>query len=142
MERTDYIEKREDIISNIETLHSYLHGESGEDYKQWAVDKLKRGKNMVVEVIDSHICFAPSSFVGYLNNTREKHDDKHGDGKDTDKKIKQYYYQVSNENLDNLMQSELSKYEESSADKKYWIPNDTTVEDIGWPVSLMTTIGK
>ena len=39
MERTDYIEKREDIISNIETLYSYLHGESGEDYKQWAVDK-------------------------------------------------------------------------------------------------------
>lgn len=130
MERTDYIEKREDIISNIETLYSYLHGESGEDYKQWAVDKLKRGKNMVVEVIGGHICFAPSRFAGYLNNTREKHDENHGDGTDTDKKIKQYYYQVSNENLDNLMQSELSKYEESSADKKYWIPNDTTVEDI------------
>lgn len=70
MERTDYIEKREDIISNIETLYSYLHGESGEDYKQWAVDKLKRGKNMVVEVIDGHICFAPSRFVGYLNKPK------------------------------------------------------------------------
>lgn len=80
MERTDYIEKREDIISNIETLYSYLHGESGEDYKKWAVDKLKRGKNMVVEVINGHICFAPSRFVGYLNNTREKHDDNHGNG--------------------------------------------------------------
>ena len=52
MKRTDYIEKREDVISNIKTLHSYLHGESGEDYKQWAIDELKRGKNMVVEVID------------------------------------------------------------------------------------------
>ena len=27
MKRTDYIETREDIISNIETLYSYLHGE-------------------------------------------------------------------------------------------------------------------
>jgi 5-methylcytosine-specific restriction protein B len=130
MERTDYIEKREDIISNIETLYSYLHGESGEDYKQWAVDKLKLGKNMVVEVIDGHICFAPSRFVGYLNNTKEKHDDNPGDGKDTDKRINQYYQKVADERLDALMQAELSKYEEASANKKYWIPNDTTVEDI------------
>ncbi len=130
MERTDYIEKREDIISNIETLYSYLHGESGEDYKQWAVDKLKRGKNMVVEVFDGHICFAPSRFVGYINNTKEKHDENYGDGTDTDKKIKQYYQKVSDERLDNLMQSELAKYDEYSANKKYWIPNDITVEDI------------
>ena len=115
MERTDYIEKREDIISNIETLYSYLHGESSEDNKQWAVDKLKRGKNMVVEVIDGHICFAPSRFVGYINNTREKHDENHGDGTDTDNRIKQYYQKVADERLDALMQAELSKYEEASA---------------------------
>lgn len=130
MERTDYIEKREDIISNIETLYSYLHGESGEDYKQWAVYKLKRGKNMVVEVIDGHICFAPSRFVGYINNTKDKHDENHGDGTDTDKKINQYYQKVADERLDALMQAELSKYEEASASKKYWIPNGMTIEDI------------
>lgn len=130
MERTDYIETREDIISNIETLYSYLHGESGEDSMSWAVDKLKRGKNMVVEVINDQICFAPSRFVGYQSNTKEKHEANHGDGTDTDNRIKQYYQKVSDERLDALMQSELSKYEESSANKKYWIPNDTTVEDI------------
>ena len=130
MERTDYIKKREDIISNIETLYSYLHGESGEDYKQWAIDRLKLGKNMVVEVIDGHICFAPSRFAGYLNNTREKHDDNHGDGTDTDNRIKQYYQKVADERLDTIMQTELSKYEEASANKKYWIPNDATIEDI------------
>lgn len=130
MERTDYIETREDIISNIETLYSYLHGESGEDSMSWAVDKLKRGKNMVVEVINDKICFAPSRFVGYQSNTKEKHEANHGDGTDTDNRIKQYYQKVSDERLDTLMQSELSKYEESSANKKYWIPNDTTIEDI------------
>lgn len=130
MERTDYIEKHEDIISNIETLYSYLHGESGEDYKQWAVDKLKRGKNMVVEVIDNHICFAPSRFVGYLNNTREKHDENHGDGTDTDSVLKMYYNKVQDGRLDFILQKELTKHGESCAEKKYWIHDDTTVEDI------------
>lgn len=130
MERTDYIEKREDIISNIETLYSYLHGESGEDHKQWAIDRLKLGKNMVVEVINGHICFAPSRFVGYLNNTREKNEEKPGNGTDTDKVLKTYYNKVLDGRLDFILQKELAKHGESCAEKKYWIYNETTVEDI------------
>lgn len=130
MERTDYIETREDIISNIKTLYSYLHGNSGEDYKSWAIEKLRLGRNMVIEIIDGHVCFGPSRFVGYLSNTKDKHDVNHGDGKDTDKRIKQFYQKVADDRLDALMHSELSKYEESSTSKKYWIPNDMTVEDI------------
>lgn len=130
MLRTDYIEKREDIISNIETLYSYLHGTSGEDYKQWAIDKLKLGKNMVVEVIDGHICFAPSRFVGYLNNTKDKHDENHGDGTDTDNILKTYYNKIQDGRLDFILQRELAKHGESSTEKKYWIHNDTNVEEI------------
>lgn len=85
---------------------------------------------MVIEIIDGHVCFGPSRFVGYLSNTKEKHDVNHGDGKDTDKRIKQFYQKVADDRLDAFMHSELSKYEESSASKKYWIPNDMTVEDI------------
>lgn len=130
-ERTDYIEKREDIISNIETLCSYLYGERGEDYKQWAVDKLKRGKNMVVEIIDGRICFAPSRFVGYINNTKEKHDEDHGDGTDTDRVINQtYYIKRQDGRLDSILQKELAKHGESCAGKKYWIHAETSVEDI------------
>lgn len=130
MERTDYIETREDIIYNIKTLYSYLHGDSGEDYKSWAIEKLRLGRNMVIEIIDGHVCFGPSKFVGYQGNTKDKHDDFPGNGTDTDNKIKRFYQKVADERLDTLMQSELSKYEESSASKKYWIPNDMTVEDI------------
>ena len=130
MERTDYIKKREDIISNIETLYSYLHGESGEDYKQWAIDRLRLGKNMVVEVINGHICFAPSRFVGYLNNTREKNEEKPGNGTDTDKVLKTYYNKVLDCRLDFILHKELAKHGESCAEKKYWIYNETTVEDI------------
>ena len=130
MVRTDYIEKREDVISNIATLYSYLYGESGEDYKQWAIDRLKLGKNMVVEVINGHICFAPSRFVGYLNNTREKNEEKPGNGTDTDKVLKTYYNKVLDGRLDFILQKELAKHGESCAEKKYWIYNETTVEDI------------
>lgn len=130
MERTDYIQTHEDIISNIETLYFYLHGESGEDNKLWAVDKLKRGKNMVVEVIDGHICFAPSRFVGYINNTKEKHEENHGDGTDTDNVLKTYYNKIQDGRLDFILQKELAKHGESSAEKKYWIYNETSVEDI------------
>ena len=130
MTRTYYIETREDIISNIKTLYSYLHGDSGEDYKSWAIEKLRLGRNMVIEIINGHVCFGPSRFVGYLSNTKEKHDVNHGDGKDTDKRIKQFYQKVADNRLEALMHSELSKYEESSTSKKYWIPNDMEIEDI------------
>lgn len=130
MERTDYIETREDIISNIETLYSYLHGDSGEESMLWAVDRLKRGKNMVVEVINNHIFFAPSRFVGYINNTKDKHEENHGNGTDTDNVLKEFYNKIQDGRLDAVFQRELSKYNESSAEKRYWIHKDTTVEEI------------
>lgn len=63
------------------------------------------------------ICFAPSRFVGYLNNSKEKHEENHGDGTQTDEKIKAYYQKVQDERLDLLFQNELSKYGVSSNQK-------------------------
>ena len=130
MKRTDYIETREDIISNIETLYSYLHGGSGKESMLWAVDRLKRGKNMVVEVINNHIFFAPSRFVGYINNTKDKHEENHGNGTDTDNVLKEYYNKIQDGRLDAVLQCELLKYNESSAEKRYWIYKDTNVEEV------------
>lgn len=130
MDRYDFIETREDIILNIKTLFSYLEGKQGDEYRIWAVEKMVRGKNFVVEIIDSKICFAPSRFVGYVNNTKDKHEEKHGDGTQTDDKIKAYYQKIQDNRLDVLFQKELSKYDVSSGKKKYWIANDTTVDDI------------
>lgn len=105
MDRSDFIETREDIILNIKTLYSYLKGEQGDEYKTWAVDKMTRGKNFVVEIIDSKLCFAPSRFVGYLNNTIDKHNENHGDGTQTDEKIKAYYQKIQDKRLDVLFQN-------------------------------------
>ena len=117
MDRYDFIETQEDIVFNIRTLYSYLQGEQGDEYKSWAIEKMIRGKNYVVEIIDSMICFAPSRFVGYLNNSKEKHEENHGDGTQTDEKIKAYYQKVQDERLDLLFQNELSKYGVSSNQK-------------------------
>lgn len=130
MERSDFIKTKDDIIRNIMTLYSYFKGELGDEYKNWAIDKMVRGKNFVVEVIDSKICFAPSRFVGYIDNSKDKHDENHGDGTQTDEKIKIYYNKIQDERLDLLLQNELLKYGASSGEKKYWIAKDATVDDI------------
>lgn len=114
MDRIDFIETRDDIIRNIKTLYSYLDGEYGDEYKTWAVDKMVQGKNFVVEIIDSKVCFAPSRFVGYLDNSKDKHEKNHGDGRQTDEKIRSYYQKIQDERLDYLFQNELSKYAVSS----------------------------
>jgi MoxR-like ATPase len=130
MKRTDFIQTREDIIANIKTLYSYLNGDFGDDYKAWAVDKMKRGHNFVVEIIDGKVCFAPSRFVGYLNNTKEKHEQNHGDGTQTDDQIKAYYKLYVDNRLDELFQKETSKFGVFSGNKKYWLLDGVTVEDI------------
>jgi len=130
MDRYDFIETKDDIVRNIMTLYSYLKGELGDEYKNWAVGKMIRGKNFVVEVIDSKVCFAPSRFVGYLDNSKDKHEENRGDGTQTDEKIKSYYQKIQDERLDFLFQNELSKYGVSSGEKKYWIAKDTAVDDI------------
>ena len=51
MDRDDFIKNREDIITNIKTLYSYLNGEQSDEYKNWAIEKMARGKNFVVEMV-------------------------------------------------------------------------------------------
>lgn len=130
MERTDFISTREEVIRNICTMYSYLDGAYGEDDKQWAIDKMKRGRNYVVEVIDGRLSFCPSRFAGYIDNSRTKHDDNHGDGTETDSKLKEFYNKVEDERLDNCLLSEMKKYDCFTGSKKYWIPKDSTVETL------------
>jgi 5-methylcytosine-specific restriction protein B len=129
MDRIDFINTRNDVIANVKTLYSYLQGNKEED-KKWAIDKLKNGKNYVIEIIDHHICFAPSRFVGYLNNSIAKHTENHGDGTQTDAILSKLYQEVTDNQLDKIFQQELSQYGISTGNKRYWIPRGSTVEDI------------
>ena len=72
MERTDFIENRIDVVKNIYTLYSYAKSTVTED-KEWALQRFRQGRWYVVEPFGDTLLFAPSRFVGYKNNTREKH---------------------------------------------------------------------
>ena len=127
----ELIETREDVIANIKTLYSYLNNESDIDSYEWAIERLSKGKNYVVEIIDSHICFAPSRFVGYKKNTKKKHSgENQGDGKETDPQLKKLYKIVQDGRLDELFQLEIRQYGLSSGSKKYFISKDMTVDEI------------
>ena len=130
MDRYDFIETREDVIDNIKTLYSYLNNESDNETYQWATGIFKNGRIYVIEIIDSHVCFAPSRFVGYKENSKLKHQENHGDGNQTNDVLKEFYQRVQDERLDNLFQRELSHFDLNAGSKKYWIPNEVTVEDI------------
>lgn len=130
MDRNDFIETREDIVQNIKTLYSYLDGKVDNEHKDWAIQRMSQGKNYVIEVVDSQIYFAPSRFVGYVDNTMEKHDANPGNGTETDNKIKNFYQKVQDVKLDALLQKAMSEYGIVVGAKKYWISKDTTVDDI------------
>lgn len=130
MDRNDFIETREDIVQNIKTLYSYLDGKVDSEHKDWAIQRMSQGKNYVIEVVDSQIYFAPSRFVGYVDNTMEKHEANPGNGTETDKKIKNFYQKVQDVKLDALLQKSMSEYSIVVGAKKYWISKDTTVDDI------------
>ncbi len=130
MERLDYIESRNDVIHNIKTLYSYLNDGNDDEIYQWAASRMKNGRMYVVEIIDSHICFGPSRFVGYKDNTIEKHKENHGDGSKTNDVLKEFYEKVEDERLDLLFQKELARYDLFAGSKKYWIPQNTTINDI------------
>ncbi len=130
MDRNDLIETREDIVQNIKTLYSYLDGKVDSEHKDWAIQRMSQGKNYVIEVVDSQIYFAPSRFVGYVDNTMEKHEANPGNGTETDNKIKNFYQKVQDAKLDALLQKAMSEYDIVVGPKKYWISKDTMVDDI------------
>lgn len=130
MDRLDFIESRNDVIQNINTLYSYLDGGGDDEIYQWAASRLKNGRMYVVEIIDSYICFGPTRFVGYKENSIEKHQENHGDGNQTNDVLKKFYQKVEDYRLDSIFQKELAKYDIYAGSKKYWIPKDTTIEEI------------
>lgn len=118
MDRSDFIESRNDVINNIKTLYSYLNGEKGTSYQSWAIDRMKLGANFVVEIIEKHIYFSPSRFTGYKDNNKKKHEASYRDGRDTDKIFKRHYKLITDERINNLFQEHISQYGLSTAPQK------------------------
>jgi hypothetical protein len=81
------IENKEQLIANINTLEGYLT--EGDDYSGSEAKLLiKRGTCFVAYHINNELRFAPSRFIGYINNKLDKHSaSTEKDGRETNKLI-------------------------------------------------------
>ena len=132
MDENSYIECRKDVQENILTLYSYLQNEEEEYYYEWAKERLSQGRNFVVEAIDGKLYFAPSRFVGYKQNSLEKHENNSGkSGTETDKELKRFYKLIDVESsLDDYFIETLAQYGKTKTSWKFWIPKDSNIEEI------------
>ena len=74
------------IVQNIETVENYLTNENSDEQLKIATF-IKRGTCFVAYQIDNEIRFAPSKFLGYVNNSLEKHIPSETDGRQTNTMI-------------------------------------------------------
>ena len=76
-----------DILTNILKLEKYRFSKENEEVEYYK-GLIKRGTCFVATKINKKINFAPSRFIGYLDNDMEKHDaNKTKDGRVTNPKI-------------------------------------------------------
>ena len=131
MERTDFVENRIDVVKNIYTLYSYTRSTVTED-REWALQRFKKGKWYVVEPFGDTLLFAPSRFVGYKNNTREKHTSNHGDGTQTNDKFKELklYREIVDDYLSEQFEYFMSSLGIEKDSAKFLIPYNLDVSDL------------
>lgn len=131
MERTDFIESRVDVVKNIYTLYSYANSSEAED-KEWAIQRFSKGKWFVVEPFGNTLLFAPSRFVGYKNNTREKHISNYGDGTQTNKKLCELslYKEMSDEYLSEQFKCFMNTLGIEREVAKFFVPYNYDINDL------------
>lgn len=131
MERTDFIENRIDVVKNIYTLYSYAKSTVSED-KEWALQRFKQGKWYVVEPFGNTLLFAPSRFVGYKNNNREKHTFNHGDGTQTNNKFRELklYKEMADDYLCEKFKLFMTTLGIEKDTAKFLVPNNLEITDL------------
>lgn len=131
MERTDFIENRIDVVKNIYTLYSYAKSTNSED-REWALQRFQRGRWYIVEPFGNMLLFAPSRFVGYKNNTREKHTDNHGDGTQTNNKFRELrlYKEIADEYLSKQFELFMATLGLEKDSASFFIPYDWDISDL------------
>lgn len=131
MERTDFIENRIDVVKNIYALYSYAKSTVVED-KEWALQRFKQGKWYVVEPFGNTLLFAPSRFVGYKNNTREKHTSNHGDETQTNNKFRELklYKEMTDDYLSEQFELFMTSLGIEKDTAKYLVSNNLNIADL------------
>jgi len=81
------ISKKEQLITNIETVENYLtDGDLSE--KETMLGLIRKGKCLLAYKVNNEYRYAPSRFIGYIkNNLKEHTESKTKDGRDTNPSI-------------------------------------------------------
>lgn len=129
MDRADFIENRIDVIKNIYTLYSYA---KSKEKREWALQRFRQGKWYVVELFGNTLLFAPSRFVGYKNNTIEKHKSNPGDGIQTNNKFYELklYKEISDSFLSERFTNFMSMLGIEKDTGKFLIPYNCEINDL------------
>lgn len=108
MEYIEFVDSKWDIIKNIKTIEKYLDGNDAQ--KEYALKLIKGGTCFVAyKERDDEIRFAPSKFLGYLNNTMQIHESNDAkDGRDTNREINRILGYAPKEDLE--MEAAYLKY--------------------------------
>ncbi len=70
----DFVKNENELLENVKTLVSYLAG-NNETERKFAKDLVKKGKCFVCAKDGPRAMFFPSRFLGYAQNTMEKHNE-------------------------------------------------------------------
>lgn len=82
----ELISTLEQLKKNIETVEFYLT-EGTENEQNQVSNLVKRGSCLLCYEVVKEFRFAPSRFIGYIDNTLNKHNNSHKDGRDTNVEI-------------------------------------------------------
>lgn len=74
------------LTENMDIFDSYLSS-SDEKERNFAVNLLTRGHDFIYRIVNGEYRFYPSRFIGYADNTLEKHTDNPGDGRRTNHRL-------------------------------------------------------
>ena len=80
------ISNYQELIKNTEKVENYLTKDSVDEQAKME-DLIKKGICFIAYTINTEIRFAPSRFIGYVNNNLEKHKSREIDGRETNKAI-------------------------------------------------------
>ncbi len=77
----------EDIKDNMKVIDSYLVSKN-KDEVSWAKERIKKGTCFIAVPVEDGFRFYPSRFIGYADNTMDKHDSNEWkDGRETNPAI-------------------------------------------------------
>lgn len=130
MARYDYVKSRDEVIRNIQTLYNYLEEPNGSKHRTWALNRIKMGAGFIVELIGKQLCFCPSRFACFRNNTQEKHEPDYGANGNTGTVLQAYYDKVRDERIDRAFQEHIAPFGLTTPRKFFWIPKGQTIEEL------------